>query len=52
VVRAGPDPVSALLESIGRLRGLIAGTLIHPPAEADEQMTSLVAELASLRWAS
>ena len=51
-VRAGSDPVSALLESIGRLRGLIAGTLIHPPAEADEQMTSLVAELASLRWAS
>jgi methionine synthase / methylenetetrahydrofolate reductase (NADH) len=52
VVRAGSDPVPALLESIGRLRGLIAGALIHPPAEADEQMSSLVAELASLRWAS
>jgi homocysteine S-methyltransferase len=43
VVRAGSDPGSALLESIGRLRGLIAGALIHPPAEPDEQMTSLVA---------
>jgi hypothetical protein len=52
MARAGSDPVSALLESIGRLRGLIAGALIHPPAEPDEQMTSLVAELASLRWAS
>lgn len=51
-VRAGSDPVSAMLESVGRLRGLIAGALIHPPAEPDEQMTSLVTELAGLRWAS
>jgi hypothetical protein len=51
-VRAGSDPVSAILESVGRLRGLIAGVLIHPPAEPDEQMTSLVTELAGLRWAS
>jgi methionine synthase I (cobalamin-dependent)/5,10-methylenetetrahydrofolate reductase len=51
-VRAGSDPVSAMLESVSRLRGLIAGVLIHPPAEPDEQMTSLVTELARLRWAS
>jgi len=51
-VRAGSDPVSAMLESVGRLRGLIGGVLIHPPAEPDEQMTSLVTELAGLRWAS
>jgi hypothetical protein len=51
-VRAGADPVSAMLVSVGRLRGLIAGALIHPPAELDDRMTSLVAELAGLRWAS
>ena len=51
-VRAGSDPVSAMLESVGRRRGLIAGALIHPPAEPDEQMTSLVTELAGLRRAS
>jgi homocysteine S-methyltransferase len=51
-VRAGADPVSAMLESVGRLRGLIAGALIHPPAEPDDRMASLIAELAGLRWAS
>jgi methionine synthase / methylenetetrahydrofolate reductase(NADPH) len=50
--RAGTDPVSAMVESVGRLRGLIAGALIHPPAEPDDRMTSLVTELAGLRWAS
>jgi len=51
-VRAGADPVSAMLENVGRLRGLIAGALIHPPAGPDDRMTSLVAELVGLRWAS
>ena len=51
-VGAGADPVPAMLESVGQLRGLIAGALIHPPAEPDERMTSLVAKLAGLRWAS
>jgi len=51
-VRAGTDPGSAMLESVGRLRGLIAGALIHPPAGPDDRMTSLVPELARLRWAS
>ena len=50
--RARTDPVSAMVESVGRLRGLIAGALIHPPAEPDDRMTSLVTELAGLRWAS
>lgn len=50
--RAGTDPVSAMVESVGLLRGLIAGVLIHPPAEPDDRMTSLVTELAGLRWAS
>ncbi len=50
--RAAADPVSAMLDSVGRLRGLIAGVLIHPPAEPDDRMTGLVAELAGLRWAS
>jgi methionine synthase / methylenetetrahydrofolate reductase (NADH) len=51
-VHAVVDPVSAMLESVGQLRGLIAGALIHPPAEPDDRMTSLVAKLAGLRWAS
>jgi homocysteine S-methyltransferase len=51
-VHAAADPVSAMLESIGQLRGLIAGALIHPPAEPDDRMTSLVAKLAGLRRAS
>jgi homocysteine S-methyltransferase len=51
-VRAGADPVSVMVTSVGRLRGLIAGALINPPAEPDDRMTSLVAELASLRSAS
>jgi hypothetical protein len=51
-VRDGTDPVSVMLESVGQLRGLIAGALIHPPAEPDDRMTSLVAGLAGLRWAS
>ncbi len=51
-VRAGSDPVSAMLESVARLRGLIAGALIHPPAEPDDRMTRLVTELAALRRAS
>ena len=50
--RAAADPVSAMLDSVGRLRGLIAGALIHPPAEPDDRMTSLVAQLAGLRQAS
>jgi len=50
--RAAADPVSAMLDSVGRLRGLIAGVLIHPPAEPDDRMTSLVCELAGLRRAS
>jgi hypothetical protein len=40
------------VDSVGRLHGLIAGALIHPPAEPDDRMTSLVTELASLRSAS
>jgi homocysteine S-methyltransferase len=51
-VHAGADPVPAMLESVGRLRGLIAGALIQPPAEPDDRMTRLVTELACLRWAS
>ena len=51
-VRAGGDAVSVMLENVGRLRGLIAGALIHPPAEPDDRMTTLVAGLAGLRWAS
>jgi homocysteine S-methyltransferase len=50
--RAAADPVSAMLDSVGRLGGLIAGALIHPPAEPDDRMTRLVAELAGLRRAS
>jgi 5,10-methylenetetrahydrofolate reductase len=50
--RAAADPVSAMLDSVGRLRGLIAGVLIHPPAEPDDRMASLVGELAGLRRAS
>ncbi|MGH3200581.1 MAG: homocysteine S-methyltransferase family protein [Streptosporangiaceae bacterium] len=50
--RAAADPVSAVLGSVGRLRGLIAGALIHPPAEPDDRMASLVGELAGLRRAS
>jgi hypothetical protein len=41
-----------MVDSVGRLRGLISGALIHPPAEPDDRMTSLVTELAGLRWAS
>jgi hypothetical protein len=41
-----------MLDSVGRLRGLIAGVLIHPPAEPDDRMASLVGELAALRRAS
>jgi hypothetical protein len=51
-VRAGADPVSVMVTSVGRLRGLISGALINPPAEPDDRMTSLVAELAGLRSAS
>jgi len=51
-VRATSDPGSAMVESVGRLRGLITGALIHPPPEPDDRMTRLVAELADLRWAS
>ena len=50
--RPAADPGPALLDSVGRLHGLIAGALIHPPPEPDDRMTSLVAELAALRWAS
>jgi homocysteine S-methyltransferase len=50
--RASADPVSAMLDSVGRLRGLIAGVLIHPPAEPDDRMARLVGELAALRRAS
>jgi methionine synthase / methylenetetrahydrofolate reductase(NADPH) len=50
--RAAADPVSAMLDSVGRLDGLIAGALIHPPAEPDERLARLVNELASLRRAS
>lgn len=50
--RAAADPVSAMLDSVGRLGGLIAGALIQPAAEPDDRMTRLVAELAGLRWAS
>jgi hypothetical protein len=41
-----------MLESVARLRGLIAGALSHPPAEPDDRMTRLVTELAALRRAS
>jgi len=51
-VRAEADPVSVMVDSVGRLRGLIAGALIHPPGGPDDRMTSLVTELASLRSAS
>ena len=50
--RAAADPVSAMLDSVERLGGLIAGVLLHPPAEPDDRMTRLVAELARLRRAS
>ena len=49
--RAAADPVSAMLDSVGRLGGLIAGALIQPAAEPDDRMTRLVAELAcGGRW--
>jgi hypothetical protein len=52
VVSASADPVSAVLESVTQLRGLIAGALVHAPGEPDERMTKLVTELASMRQAS
>jgi methionine synthase / methylenetetrahydrofolate reductase(NADPH) len=51
-VRAGADPVAVMVESASRLRGLISGALIHPPAQPDDRMTALVRELADLRRAS
>jgi homocysteine S-methyltransferase len=50
--RKSTDPVSAVLESIARLRELIAGVIIHAPAKPDDRMTNLVTELSTARQAS
>lgn len=50
---SGPgDPALAVLEGVKRLRGLIAGALIHSPGKPDDQLASLVTRLSSTRQAS
>jgi homocysteine S-methyltransferase len=46
------DPVSAVLDSVISLGGLITGVVIDAPDRPDERMTSLVNDLAHLRQAS
>jgi methionine synthase I (cobalamin-dependent)/5,10-methylenetetrahydrofolate reductase len=46
------DPVRAVRDGLDRLRGLVAGVLIHAPDEPDDRMTDLVAGLARARRAS
>jgi homocysteine S-methyltransferase len=46
------DPAAGMLQSVSRLRGLIAGVLIHAPGQPDDRMASLVNRLASMRRAS
>jgi methionine synthase I (cobalamin-dependent)/5,10-methylenetetrahydrofolate reductase len=47
-----PDPVSAVLDSVRSLDGLIAGVLIHAPSRPEERLTGLITGLASMRRAS
>jgi hypothetical protein len=44
--------VAAVPESVAGLRELIAGVIIHAPAEPDDRMTNLVTELSTARQAS
>ena len=46
------DPVSAVLDSVASLAGLIAGVLIHAPSGPDERLTDLISGLAAIRRAS
>jgi homocysteine S-methyltransferase len=46
------DPVSAVLDSVASLAGLIAGVLIHAPSRPDERLTDLITGLAAIRRAS
>jgi homocysteine S-methyltransferase len=49
---APADPVSAVLDSVTSLDGLIAGVLIHAPSRPDERLTGLISGLATMRRAS
>jgi homocysteine S-methyltransferase len=49
---APADPVSAVLDRVTRLDGLIAGVLIHAPSRPDERLTGLISGLATMRRAS
>jgi homocysteine S-methyltransferase len=44
--------VSAVLDSVASLAGLIAGVLIHAPSTPDERLTDLITGLAAARRAS
>lgn len=46
------DPVSAVLDSVASLAGLIAGVLIQAPGRPDERLTDLITGLATIRRAS
>jgi homocysteine S-methyltransferase len=47
-----PDPVSAVLDGVRSLDGLIAGVLIHAPNRPQERLTGLITGLASMWRAS
>jgi homocysteine S-methyltransferase len=49
---ASADPVSAVLNSVASLAGLIAGVLIQAPGKPDERLVDLIAGLATIRRAS
>jgi methionine synthase / methylenetetrahydrofolate reductase(NADPH) len=46
------DPISAVLDSVTSLDGLITGVLINAASRPDERMTGLITGLASMRRAS
>jgi homocysteine S-methyltransferase len=49
---ASADSVTAVLDRVSGLTGLIAGVLIQAPSRPDERLTDLITGLASIREAS
>jgi hypothetical protein len=49
---APADPVSAVLDTVSGLAGLIAGVLIQAPSKPDERLTDLLTGLATIQQAS
>lgn len=46
------DPAAVAQETVGRLRDLLAGVMLHFRGEPDERMTQLITGLAIFRKAS